>query len=163
MTMAYLHNNLRIFLYLRDHPGTTQEKLPGILYWPIFTQRPQETAWSTAGQTGVLDLMPRAEVSSIAVTLRQPRLCLADVPACRLRALSLHGLLRCDARHHPTLCCRNRHRDGPPQGGHDARSRLRQYTFGTRQAARLRTCSGMVADAPVLDHEGLLRLGWQAS
>jgi hypothetical protein len=67
MTMAYLHN-LRIFLYLRDHPGTTQEKLPGILNWPIFTQRPQETAWSTAGQTGVLDLMPRAEVSSLAVT-----------------------------------------------------------------------------------------------
>ena len=68
MTMAYLHNNLRIFLYLRNHPGTTQDKLPGILYWPIFTQRPQETAWSTAGQTGVLNLMPRAEVSSIAVT-----------------------------------------------------------------------------------------------
>jgi hypothetical protein len=68
MTMAYLHNNLRIFLYLRDHPGTPQEKLPGILYWPIFTQRPQETVWSTAGQTGVLDLMPRAEVSSIAAT-----------------------------------------------------------------------------------------------
>jgi hypothetical protein len=68
MTMAYLHNNLRIFKYLRDHPGTAQDKLPGILYWPIFTARPQEAAWSTAGQTGVLDLMPRAEVSGIAAT-----------------------------------------------------------------------------------------------
>jgi hypothetical protein len=68
MNMAYLHNNLRIFLYLRDHPGTPQEKLPGILYWPIFTSRPKETAWSTAAQTGVLDLMPRAEVSSLAAT-----------------------------------------------------------------------------------------------
>src|ERR1700735_2185215 len=68
MNMAYLHNNLRIFLYLRDHPGTPQEKLPGILYWPIFTAHPIETAWSTAAQTGALDLMPRAEVSSIAAT-----------------------------------------------------------------------------------------------
>jgi hypothetical protein len=32
MTMGYLHNNLRIFEYLRDHPGTPQDKLPGILY-----------------------------------------------------------------------------------------------------------------------------------
>jgi hypothetical protein len=68
MTMAYLHNNLRIFEYVRDHPGTPQDKLPGILYWPIFTARPQETAWSTARQTGALELMPRAEVSSIAAT-----------------------------------------------------------------------------------------------
>jgi len=62
MTMAYLHNNLRIFEYLRDHPGTLQDKLPGILYWPIFTNRPQKAAWSTAEHTDVLSLMPRAEV-----------------------------------------------------------------------------------------------------
>jgi hypothetical protein len=68
MTMDFLHNNLRIFEYLRDHPGTPQDKLPGILYWPIFTARPQETAWTTAAQTGVLDLMPRAEVSNAAAT-----------------------------------------------------------------------------------------------
>lgn len=68
MTMAYLHNNLRIFMYLRDHPGTPQEKLPGILYWPLFTNPPQETAWTTAAQTGVLNLMPRNEVDSIADT-----------------------------------------------------------------------------------------------
>jgi hypothetical protein len=62
MTMAYLHNNLRIFEYLRDHPGTPQDKLPGILYWPIFTHPPQKAAWSTAERTDVLSLMPRAEV-----------------------------------------------------------------------------------------------------
>jgi hypothetical protein len=39
MTMAYLHNNLRIFEYLRDHPGTPQEKLPGILYSPIIQHK----------------------------------------------------------------------------------------------------------------------------
>jgi hypothetical protein len=62
MTMAYLHNNLRIFEYLRDHPGTPQDKLPGILYWPLFTKPPQKSAWSTAERTDVLALMPRTEV-----------------------------------------------------------------------------------------------------
>lgn len=65
MAMAYLHNNLRIFEYLRDHPHTAQDKLPGILYWPIFSARPQETAWSTAEHTDVLSLMPRKEVSDV--------------------------------------------------------------------------------------------------
>jgi hypothetical protein len=65
MTMAYLHNNLRIFEFLRDHPGTPQDKLPGILYWPIFTTPPQKAAWSTAEHTDVLSLMPRAEVKEI--------------------------------------------------------------------------------------------------
>ena len=66
MTMAYLHNNLRIFEYLRDHPGTAQDKLPGILYWPIFTRPPQKAARTTAERTDVLSLMPRAEVREIA-------------------------------------------------------------------------------------------------
>jgi hypothetical protein len=65
MDMAYLHNNLRIFEYLRDHPGTAQDKLPGILYWPIFTKPPQKAAWSTAEHTDVLSLMPRTEVREI--------------------------------------------------------------------------------------------------
>jgi hypothetical protein len=65
MTMAYLHNNMRIFEYLQDHPGTAQEKLPGLLYWPIFTRPPQKAAWTTAERTEVLSLMPRAEVREI--------------------------------------------------------------------------------------------------
>jgi hypothetical protein len=66
MTMAYLHNNLRIFEYLQDHPGSSQDQLPGILYWPIFKKPPQKAAWSTAERTDVLSLMPRAEVREIA-------------------------------------------------------------------------------------------------
>jgi hypothetical protein len=62
MAMAYLHNNLRIFEYLLDHPGTPQDKLPGILYWPLFTTAPQKAAWATAEHTDVLSYMPRAEV-----------------------------------------------------------------------------------------------------
>ncbi len=68
MAMAYLHNNLRIFQYLRDHPGTPQEKLPGILYWPIFSTQPVQAAWTTAQHTDVLSLMPREEVSKVAAT-----------------------------------------------------------------------------------------------
>ncbi|HEY4009711.1 MAG TPA: hypothetical protein VGM11_06135 [Acidobacteriaceae bacterium] len=65
MSMAYLHNNLRIFLYLRDHPGTPQDKLPGILYWSLVGQPWDKSAWSTAESTGVTALMPRDEVSDI--------------------------------------------------------------------------------------------------
>jgi len=68
MMMAYLHNNLRIFEYLRDHPGTPQDKLPGVLYWSIFAAEPIVAAWSTAEHTDVLSLMPREEVSNITVT-----------------------------------------------------------------------------------------------
>ncbi len=68
MTMAYLHNNLRIFEYVRDHPGTPQDKLPGLLYWPIFSKRPTEAAWATAQHTDVLALMPREEVSKVSTT-----------------------------------------------------------------------------------------------
>jgi hypothetical protein len=47
---------------LRDHPGTPQDKLPGILYWPLFTKPPQKAAWTTAEHTEVLSYMPRSEV-----------------------------------------------------------------------------------------------------
>jgi hypothetical protein len=57
--------DVHVFEYLRDHPGTPQEGLPGILYWPLFTKRPRKAAWTTAEHTDVLSLMPRAEVSEI--------------------------------------------------------------------------------------------------
>jgi hypothetical protein len=65
MMMGYLHNNIRIFQYLREHPGTPQEKLPGVLYWAIGAQEPTEAAWSTAQQTNAISLMPRAEVNAL--------------------------------------------------------------------------------------------------
>jgi hypothetical protein len=68
MAMAFLHNNLRIFEYLREHPSTPQDKLPGILYWPLFSTQPVQAAWTTAQHTDVLSLMPREEVSKVAAT-----------------------------------------------------------------------------------------------
>jgi hypothetical protein len=68
MAMTFLHNNLRIFQYLREHPSTPQDKLPGILYWPLFSTQPVQAAWTTAQHTDVLSLMPREEVSKVAAT-----------------------------------------------------------------------------------------------
>ena len=61
---ALLHNDLRIFLYLRDHPGARLDQLPGVVVWPIGITEPLTAAWSTAAQTGVLERMPRSEVAA---------------------------------------------------------------------------------------------------
>lgn len=59
---ARLHNNIRVLTYLRDHPGTPREKLPGILAWPLGATEPVSSAWSTAQHTDVLSLLPADEV-----------------------------------------------------------------------------------------------------
>ena len=58
---AELKNNFRVLLYLRDHPGTPEEKLPGVLLWSTSRIPPAEAAWKSAQQTQVLSLMPREE------------------------------------------------------------------------------------------------------
>jgi hypothetical protein len=61
---AQLHNDLRIFLYLKAHPRAPLSALPGVLIWPIGVAEPLTAAWSTAAQTGVLELFPRSEVAA---------------------------------------------------------------------------------------------------
>ncbi|MGA8940246.1 MAG: hypothetical protein WB439_13875 [Acidobacteriaceae bacterium] len=63
---AFLHNNLRIFQYLAAHPHAPANTLPGAIIWPIGITEPETAAWTTAQQTGVLELMPREEVASYA-------------------------------------------------------------------------------------------------
>lgn len=53
-------------MYLRDHPGTPEAKLPGAVQWPLFEEAPVKAAWSTAENTNVLALMPAAEVRKFA-------------------------------------------------------------------------------------------------
>jgi hypothetical protein len=65
---AMLHNNLRIFTYLRDHPGTPEAKLPGVLFWPRHTFEPTMSAWNDSGQASVLAMMPRDEVDKYSST-----------------------------------------------------------------------------------------------
>jgi hypothetical protein len=63
-SQALLHNNLRVFFYLRDHPRGAPDQRPGLLVWPIGITEPLTAAWSTAGQTGVLELLPHTEVAA---------------------------------------------------------------------------------------------------
>lgn len=59
---ASLENNLLVLGYLKQHPGTRQEQLPGILTWHSATDVLNNAAWNTAQQTQVTGLMPAAEV-----------------------------------------------------------------------------------------------------
>ena len=65
---AVLHNDLRVFSYLQQHPGTTQADLPGVIVWPNHIFEPVTSAWTAASETNVLSMMPREEVTKISGT-----------------------------------------------------------------------------------------------
>lgn len=58
---AAMINNLVVLRYLQQHPGTPQEKLPGILVWHAYRPTYSDSAWKTAQQSGVTGLMPPQE------------------------------------------------------------------------------------------------------
>jgi len=58
---AELKNNLRVFVFLQQHPGTPEEKLPGVLAWGFGHAPIAESSWKNALQTQALALMPREE------------------------------------------------------------------------------------------------------
>jgi hypothetical protein len=57
-------NNLLVFEFLQSHPGTPQEKLPGVLAWDHGDDRYRYAAWETAQQSGITALMPQDEVAT---------------------------------------------------------------------------------------------------
>ena len=59
---AAMINILIVLRYLQQHPGTAQEKLPGILVWHAHSATYADSAWKTAQQSGVTALMPPQEV-----------------------------------------------------------------------------------------------------
>ncbi|MEI9980975.1 MAG: hypothetical protein WDN23_18610 [Edaphobacter sp.] len=65
---AVLHNDLRVFSYLQQHPKTALNDLPGVIVWPNHIFEPVTSAWTSAGHTNVLSLMPREEVRKNAET-----------------------------------------------------------------------------------------------
>jgi hypothetical protein len=65
---ATLHNNLRVFMYLREHPKATEAELPGVVIWPRHTYEPSTSAWNDSGQASVLAMMPRDEVNKYSST-----------------------------------------------------------------------------------------------
>lgn len=60
--VAELVNNLVVLHYLQQHPGTPQEKLPGILLWRAYRTPFSDSAWETAQQSTIAALMPQDEV-----------------------------------------------------------------------------------------------------
>jgi len=61
-TVAELQNNLLVFEYLQQHPGTPQENLPGILVWNVSELAFSTAVWDAARESGVIALMPREEI-----------------------------------------------------------------------------------------------------
>jgi hypothetical protein len=56
-------NDLFVLLYLQQHPGTPQQKLPGVLLYTVRHEAAQMAAWKTAQRTGVTELLTRDEVA----------------------------------------------------------------------------------------------------
>lgn len=61
---AELQNNLLVLQYLQQHPGTPQEKLPGILVWKTSSYPFGSVVWGAVRQSGVIALMPREETEA---------------------------------------------------------------------------------------------------
>jgi hypothetical protein len=59
-----LQNDLQVFLFLQQHPRTTEEKLPGLLHWGLEYVPAVESVWKNAQQTQVLSLFPRQEAEA---------------------------------------------------------------------------------------------------
>ena len=60
--VAELQNNLVVLGYLQQHPGTPQERLPGVLLWHVSALTYSTAAWDAARESGVVALMPREEI-----------------------------------------------------------------------------------------------------
>jgi hypothetical protein len=61
---AELQNNLLVFQYLQQHPGTPQEKLPGVLLWRTSNYEFSSAAWDAAHQSGLIALLPNEEIEA---------------------------------------------------------------------------------------------------
>jgi hypothetical protein len=54
-------NNFLVLTYLKQHPGTPEDKLPGLMLWATVDSAFVESAWKTSLQSGITSLMPRKE------------------------------------------------------------------------------------------------------
>jgi hypothetical protein len=61
---AELQNNLLVFQYLHQRPGTQQEKLPGVLLWATSNYGFSSAAWDAVQQSGSVALLPREEIEA---------------------------------------------------------------------------------------------------
>jgi hypothetical protein len=63
---AALQNDLRVFTFLQQHPGTPEEKLPGVPSWSAGYDIQADSAWKNAQQNNVVALMPQSEAEQYA-------------------------------------------------------------------------------------------------
>lgn len=61
---AAVRNNLSVLTYLKQHPGTPEAQLPGVLICGVPWNPPEETAWKTAQRTNATSYMPADEVQA---------------------------------------------------------------------------------------------------
>jgi hypothetical protein len=61
---AELQNNLLVFQYLQQHPGTPQEKLPGVLLWNTSPFEFASAVWDAAHQSGSVALLSLEEMEA---------------------------------------------------------------------------------------------------
>lgn len=61
---AELQNNLLVFDYLQQHPGTAADKLPGAVMWKSSDNQMSSGVWDSAQQSGAIALMPREEIET---------------------------------------------------------------------------------------------------
>ena len=60
---ALAQNDLLVLRYLRQHPGTPEEKLPGVLRYTTSHELMENAAWKAAQRTNVTEFMSRDEVT----------------------------------------------------------------------------------------------------
>jgi hypothetical protein len=70
---AELENNLMVLAYLKQHPGTPDEKLPGSLVWFHGSVPNTQAAWDAARSSDVTSLMHREEVEQYEDTYKKLR------------------------------------------------------------------------------------------
>jgi hypothetical protein len=61
---AAVRNNLEVLAYLKQHPGTPEAKLPGVLVCGVPWNPPAESAWKSAQRTNATAYMPADEVET---------------------------------------------------------------------------------------------------
>lgn len=61
-TVGELHGNVRILTYLKAHPGSTPDQLPGALYWTMSTRSIETSTWDWLQKAPVFEWFPREDI-----------------------------------------------------------------------------------------------------
>ncbi|MBW4040409.1 MAG: hypothetical protein HIU91_16435 [Acidobacteria bacterium] len=62
-TFVELRNNLMVLEYVRQHPGTPQTQLPGVLRWVQYPFTWKHAVWDAAQQNGLVHLLALEEAN----------------------------------------------------------------------------------------------------